>query len=142
MSMTKFPTVAVLANLWPVFKHKTILFDANFYVSSTEIIVAALHFYNVDDLTVNDITKVILHANISKMPPQIATENESLYGTEYNLIGDIVWLMILQMYHLPKQANMKQQPFIDIIGTVHNVLKDYAEFNITSSTKWTVLAGK
>ncbi|KIK60823.1 hypothetical protein GYMLUDRAFT_59237 [Collybiopsis luxurians FD-317 M1] len=113
MFMTKFTTVVVLANPPPI-KYQTILFNANFYVSSTEIIVAALHFYNVKDLTFDDITKVVLCASVnsifsimihfsnythstfkvSKMPEQIITDNESLFDTEYDLTSDIVQVSV------------------------------------------------
>ncbi|KAF5372642.1 hypothetical protein D9758_005289 [Tetrapyrgos nigripes] len=126
MSISKLTGLAVLANEH-VIKGKTLLFDANFYVSSGETIVTALQYFNGDDHKFDPVAKYELRAHVACMPERIQMSDEIfLEDTEYDLVGDIIWL------HCVNVNDPKQRPYLDVISVAQNVVWGDAEFDLTA----------
>ncbi|KIK62742.1 hypothetical protein GYMLUDRAFT_58014 [Collybiopsis luxurians FD-317 M1] len=135
MSQCKLTGLAILGN-GQVIEGKSLLFVANFFVASGESIVAALCYFNLDDQQFPAMGKYELHADVVKMPERVAiNEDIILEDTEYNLLGDIVWL------HAVDIEDPKQCPYIDVIGKAENVVKQDAEFDINPEQYSRLLGG-
>ncbi|THU78705.1 hypothetical protein K435DRAFT_871979 [Dendrothele bispora CBS 962.96] len=136
MSMTKVISLTVLAN-GRVIDGKSLLFDANLYVSDGEQIVAALQYFNQDNRKFPLVGKYEVVATIAKMPPKIEINDSIvLEDTEYDAIGDII------MLHSVEIDDPKQRPLIEIIGKAENVLKKDAEFDVNAEQYIRLLGGK
>ncbi|KAJ3760696.1 hypothetical protein EV360DRAFT_80905 [Lentinula raphanica] len=128
MSSAQLTGLAALGN-GRVLEGRALLFDANFYVSDGETVVASLRYFNNNDMEFEEKAMYEVRASVARMPDggvTIGTEEsqEILEDVEYDLIGDITWL------HKVTTQNPRQRPYLDVISTAKNVLTRDATFDL------------
>ncbi|THU93229.1 hypothetical protein K435DRAFT_861687 [Dendrothele bispora CBS 962.96] len=135
MSFSHVTGPTVLANGRPIDGKKSLLFDANLYLSTQgEAAVAALRYFNEENRSFDAPAVYEIRASVSKMPEKgIQLSNgEKLEDTEYDVIGDITWL------HPVNAEDAKQRPYVDAIGTAENINREDSTFDVTAP-QWTQL---
>ncbi|KAJ3770946.1 hypothetical protein FB446DRAFT_773405 [Lentinula raphanica] len=128
MSSAQLTGLAALGN-GRIIEGKALLFDANFYISDGETVVASLRYFNKNDMEFEDKAMYEVRASVARMPDggvTVGTDEteELLEDIEYDLIGDITWL------HKVTVQNPRQRPYLDIISTAKNVLTKDATFDL------------
>ncbi|KAJ3766196.1 hypothetical protein FB446DRAFT_708833 [Lentinula raphanica] len=124
-----------------ILEGKTLLFDVEYYVADGESVVAALRFFNRNNMQFQPTGLYEIRASVAKMPiggidVGKDSSKEHLEDTEYDLIGDITWL------HHVTCDNPRQRPYFDIVGIATNVLKNDAEFDIDPKQYTSLLSAK
>jgi hypothetical protein len=113
MSAASIISVAALESPRSI-EGKKWVFDAQFYVSETQTLIAFLQYFNKDDLEFEDVGFYVVYANVSWLSVsfvadddtlrflQVAKNAESaelhpggLSPQDYHLVGDIVWVRVL-----------------------------------------------
>ncbi|KAJ3759743.1 hypothetical protein F5878DRAFT_620126 [Lentinula raphanica] len=124
-----------------ILEGKTLLFDVEYYVADGESVVAALRFFNRNNMEFQQRGLYEIRASVAKMPIggiNVGKDGsrEHLEDTEYDLIGDITWL------HQVTCSDPRQRPYLDIVGIATNVLKADAEFDIDPKQYTSFLSAK
>ncbi|KAJ3759067.1 hypothetical protein EV360DRAFT_82450 [Lentinula raphanica] len=96
MSSAQLTGLAALGN-GRIIEGKALLFDANFYISDGETVVASLRYFNKNDMEFEDKAMYEVRASVARMPDggvTVGTDEteELLEDIEYDLIGDITWV--------------------------------------------------
>ncbi|KAF9064768.1 hypothetical protein BDP27DRAFT_1366979 [Rhodocollybia butyracea] len=98
---------------------KSLLFNANFYISEGKTLFGAFHYFNRQ---FQDKGLFEMRASIAKMPKGgVKVGEEQLEDSEYDLIGDL---------HEVSSPDPKQRPYINVIGIAQNVITKEATFDM------------
>ncbi|KAF9060389.1 hypothetical protein BDP27DRAFT_1370594 [Rhodocollybia butyracea] len=136
MSSAQLTGLSLLGN-GQIIEGKSLLFDANFYISEGETLFGAFRYFNNEDRQFRDKGLFEIRALVAKMPEGgIKVGEEQLEDSEYDLIGDVTWL------HEVASPNPKQRPYIDVIGIAQNVITKEATFDMNPQQYTYVLSDR
>lgn len=131
MSSAHLEGAAMLINPRPL-DGKLMLFDASFYLAPKQCIMAALKYFNYDDIQFKEQDSYFVHTSvIGLLTDSTEVDNDKVLkdireSGEYDLLGDIDYLLPT---HTDKRE-MRHPPYIEVCGIVKNVSKSLFSFEI------------
>ncbi|KAJ7278110.1 hypothetical protein C8J57DRAFT_1221968 [Mycena rebaudengoi] len=130
MSSVSLSAIAVLENPRQIPKTKTIVFDAQIYLGSSEpALIMSLHYYNADNMEFSDVTCCKADIHPARTSPTVEVYSQELTPVDYHAFGDIVHLVPLGS---PENFDLRHQPVVHACGLPSSIDKEDSTFEINA----------
>ncbi|KAJ6485221.1 hypothetical protein DFH09DRAFT_1339874 [Mycena vulgaris] len=119
---------AVLENPRLIPKTKSIVFDAQIYLGSSEpALITSLRYFNSDNLEFPEVGSYSVVIQPARTLPTIEVYSQELTPVDYHAFGDIVWIIPLGS---PENFDMRHHAVVHVAGFATNVNEDDLTFEI------------
>ncbi|KAJ7917782.1 hypothetical protein B0H13DRAFT_2321992 [Mycena leptocephala] len=126
--MSSFTGLAVLENPRVIPKTKTVVFDLQAYLPSSEpALIGSVRYFNRDDLEFPEIGCYAVWVSVARTLPTAEVYSQDLGPMDYHVLGDAVWLIPLGS---PENFSLSQPAFVQVCGLASNINKDDATFDV------------
>ncbi|KAJ7239147.1 hypothetical protein C8J57DRAFT_1246187 [Mycena rebaudengoi] len=130
MSSVSLSTIAVLENPRQIPKTKTIVFDAQVYLGSSEpALLMSLHYYNADNMEFNDVICCKADIHPARTSPTVEVYSQELTPVDYHAFGDIIHLAPLGS---PESFDLCHRPVVHACGPASSIDKQDSTFEINA----------
>ncbi|KAJ6556570.1 hypothetical protein DFH09DRAFT_1084662 [Mycena vulgaris] len=119
---------AVLENPRLIPKTKSIVFDAQIYLGSSEpALITSLRYFNSNNLEFPEVGSYSVVIQPARTLPTIEVYSQELTPVDYHTFGDIVWIIPLGS---PENFDMCHHAVVHVAGFATNVNEDDLTFEI------------
>ncbi|KAJ7356520.1 hypothetical protein DFH08DRAFT_802557 [Mycena albidolilacea] len=130
MSSTNLTTVAVLKNLQVIPRSKTLVFNAQIFLPSSEpALVGSLHYFNADNVGFDNIGCYAVSVQVARTLPTVEVYSQTLTLVDYHVMGDIIWLISLGS---PGNFDVRHCGLLNVCGVLSNINRDDLTFTINA----------
>ncbi|KAJ7904156.1 hypothetical protein B0H13DRAFT_1620653 [Mycena leptocephala] len=130
MPSASFTGLAVLENPRVIPKSKTVVFDLQAYLPSSEpALIGSIRYFNQNNLELPEVGCYAAWISVARTLPTVEVYSQSLGPADYHIIGDAVWLIPLGS---PENFSLNQPLFVQVCGVATNMKKDDATFEIAA----------
>ncbi|KAJ6522020.1 hypothetical protein B0H19DRAFT_1277520 [Mycena capillaripes] len=130
MSSAAFTGLAVLENPRVIPKTKTVVFDLQAYLPSSQpALIGSIRYFNAENLEFPDVGCYAAWISVARTLPTVEVYSQSLGPADYHIIGDAVWLIPLGS---PETFSLNHAVFVHVCGLATNINRDDATFDIVA----------
>ncbi|KAF7366803.1 hypothetical protein MSAN_00938600 [Mycena sanguinolenta] len=120
--------LAVLENPRVIPKTKTVVFDGQIYLGSSEpAIIVSLRYYNATDMAFPDVGRYSVVVHPARTSPTVEVYSQELTPVDYHAFGDIVSIIPLGS---PENFELQHHAVVHVCGVPSNVNKKNSTFEI------------
>ncbi|KAJ7086409.1 hypothetical protein B0H15DRAFT_986551 [Mycena belliarum] len=130
MSSAFLHGIAVLENPRVIPKSKTVVFDAQLFLPSSEpALIGTLRYFNDHNIQLPDVCCCSVDVRVARSISTVETYSQTLSPLDYHIMGDIIMLRPLGP---PEGFDLAHQSVVTICGVPNNINSDDATFNLTA----------
>ncbi|KAJ7233377.1 hypothetical protein C8J57DRAFT_1532514 [Mycena rebaudengoi] len=130
MSSTLLHAIAVLENPRVIPKTKTVVFDGQIFLPSSEpALIGSFRYFNTNDIQLLEVGCYSVDMRVARTNPTVEVFSQDLTPIDYNIMGDIASLIPLGS---PESLDLCHPSYATVCGVAHSINRDDATFELNA----------